>query len=81
MPDVTIADHVLVAAGSVVTKSVPSGVFIGGNPAGIICTVEEYLDKNMKYNTGTKSNPSINKRELLLSMDEDKFIKKKFMEK
>lgn len=81
MPGVTIADHVLVAAGSVVTKSVPSGVVIGGNPARIICTVEEYLDKNMKYNTGTKSNPSINKRELLLSMDEDKFIKKKFMEK
>lgn len=36
MPGVVIEDKVIVAAGSVVTKSVPSGVIVGGNPARII---------------------------------------------
>lgn len=36
MPGVKIDDNVIVAAGSVVTKSVPSGVIVGGNPAKII---------------------------------------------
>ena len=33
MPGVSIGSHVIVAAGSVVTKSVPSGYVVGGNPA------------------------------------------------
>lgn len=36
MPGVVIEDNVIVAAGSVVTKSIPSGVIVGGNPAKII---------------------------------------------
>jgi acetyltransferase-like isoleucine patch superfamily enzyme len=36
MPGVKIDDNVIIAAGSVVTKSVPSGVIVGGNPAKII---------------------------------------------
>jgi len=34
----TIADHAIVAARSVVTRSVPSGTIVGGNPAKIIRT-------------------------------------------
>ena len=78
MPGVTLEDHVLVAAGSVVTKSVPKGMVVGGNPARIICTIEEYKERNLKYNTGNRR-PSINKRDFLLSMDEVKFIKKTYM--
>ena len=81
MAGVTIEDHVLVAAGSVVTKSIPAGMVVAGNPARIICTVEEYLERNKKYNTDTKSVQGINKRDLLLSMDEGKFIKKRYMTK
>tara|TARA_B110000908_G_C10088699_1_gene372954 strand:+ start:201 stop:746 length:546 start_codon:yes stop_codon:yes gene_type:complete len=36
MPGVVIEDNVIIAAGSVVTKSVPSGVIVAGNPAKII---------------------------------------------
>ncbi len=79
MAGVTIEDNVLVAAGSVVTKSIPSGMVVGGNPARIICTIEEYLKNNAKYNTGTKGMGSSKKREVLLSMDESKFIAKGYM--
>lgn len=36
MPGVTIGDQVIVAAGSVVTKDVPSNTIVAGNPARII---------------------------------------------
>lgn len=36
VPGVTIGDNVVIAAGSVVTKDVPSDVLVGGNPARII---------------------------------------------
>lgn len=58
MPGVRIEDNVIVAAGSIVTKSVPSGVIIAGNPAKIIGNYEAYQkevlenyisDKNMDY--------------------------------
>ncbi len=40
-PGVTIGDRVVIGAGSIVTKSFPDDVVIGGNPAKII----RYLDK------------------------------------
>lgn len=80
MPGVTIEDHVLVAAGSVVTKSVPYGMVVAGNPAKIICSIEEYLARNKRYNTDKRNVPGINKRSYLLSMDEEKFIKKPFLD-
>lgn len=42
LPGVRIGDRVVVAAGSVVTKSVPDGVVVGGNPARILKSFEEY---------------------------------------
>lgn len=81
MPGVIIEDNVLVAAGSVVCKSVPSNVVIGGNPAKIICTIEEYKKKNLKYNTNTKGMSFSEKRRYLSSATEENFIKKTFMTK
>lgn len=54
MPGVTIGEGAMVAAGSVVTKSVPDGMVVGGNPAKILCSVEEYIERNMQYNVHTK---------------------------
>jgi|UniRef100_A0A7S1SXP4 maltose O-acetyltransferase len=42
LPGVTIGNDVTVGAGSVVTKDVPDGVVVAGNPARIIRKVEGY---------------------------------------
>ena len=79
MPGVTIGDHVLVAAGSVVTKSVPQGVVIGGNPAKIICSLDEYRAKNLPYNVRTKSLDAKEKRNKLSTVKDTMFISKPMM--
>lgn len=76
MPGVTIGDNVLIAAGTVVTKSLPSNIVVAGNPAKFICTMDEYIERNIRYNTNTKSFSMNDKKEFLLSMSEEKFIKK-----
>ena len=78
-PYLIIGDNVLVAAGSVVTKSIPSNVVVGGNPARIVCTIEEYLQRNAKYNTHTKGYNAERKKRYLLQADEEIFIKKKML--
>lgn len=76
MPGVTIGEGALVAAGSVVTKSVPPRTVVGGNPAKIICTVDEYIDKNKKYNIHTKGMTDKEKKKILKKMPNDLFLKK-----
>ena len=39
MPDITIGKNSLIGAGSVVTKDVPEGVVVAGNPARILKTI------------------------------------------
>lgn len=48
LPGVKIDDYVIVAAGSVVTKSVPSGVIVAGNPAKIIGSYHEFETKALE---------------------------------
>ena len=76
MPGVSLGDHTLVAAGSIVTKSQVGGVVLAGNPAKVICTIEEYYEKNKKYNVSTKGMPPKEKKKMLMEMDENKFIRK-----
>lgn len=76
MPGVTIGNNVLVAAGSIVTKSIPSGMVVAGVPARIICTINEYYERNKKYDIHSKGMNGKDKKKLILSMPEDKFIKK-----
>lgn len=77
MPGCTIGDNVICAAGSVVTKSIPSGWVVAGNPAKFVCTLEEYETKNLKYNVHSKMMSSEEKKKFLLSLDEAKFVKKR----
>jgi acetyltransferase-like isoleucine patch superfamily enzyme len=49
MPGVKIEDNVIVGAGSIVTKSIPSGVIVAGTPAKIIGKFEE-IEKRMLEN-------------------------------
>lgn len=45
MPGVTIGNNVVIAAGAVVTKDVPDNSVVGGVPAKIIKTSDEYFEK------------------------------------
>lgn len=76
MPGVTIGEGALVAAGSVVTKSVAPHTVVGGNPARYICTTEEYYERNKLYNTKTKGLNYQDKKKLLISLEDEIFIKK-----
>ena len=49
MYGVTLGDHCVVAAGSVVTKSFPPRTVLGGNPARAICTIDQYAEKYRDY--------------------------------
>jgi acetyltransferase-like isoleucine patch superfamily enzyme len=79
MPGVTIGKGSLVAAGSIVTKSVPDGVVVAGNPARFVCTVDEYIERNNKHNTDTKGLSAEEKKKVLLETDESKFICKPYI--
>lgn len=76
LPGVTIGEGSLVAAGSVVTKSVPKYTVVGGNPAQCLCTIQDYITKNEKFNLNSHSMNAVEKKKLLLSLSDDKFIVK-----
>lgn len=76
MPGVTIGNNVLVAAGSVVTKSIPDNVVVGGNPAKILCTIDEYIEKNEPYNLHSKGLSYKSKKKIIERVAKDKLIQK-----
>ena len=45
---VNIGDNAIVGAGAVVTKNVPADSVVVGNPAKVICTVKELINKHTK---------------------------------
>jgi acetyltransferase-like isoleucine patch superfamily enzyme len=64
MPGVIIEDKVVIAAGSVVTKSIPTGKLVGGNPAKIIGSYADYKTKVIdEYVTDKQMDFSKNYRE------------------
>ena len=48
LPGVEIGDSCVVAAGSIVTKDVPSGHVVAGNPAKVVCLIDEYSARQQK---------------------------------
>ena len=80
MPGVTIGNNVLVAAGSIVTKSVPSGFVVAGCPAKIIGTTEDYVERNLKWDVGSKGYKPNKKKQYLLSLPNNRFIVRPYLE-
>lgn len=46
LPGITIGDHAIVSAGTLVHKDIPAGSFVGGNPMRLIYTREEMNKRN-----------------------------------
>lgn len=73
LPGVTIGDNVIIGAGSIVSKNIPSNSLAVGSPAKIICSLEEYLEKERnkmnEFNTFNSSytlrNSNFNKAQKL----------------
>ena len=76
MPGITIGDHVIVAAGAVVTKSLPSGVVVAGNPAKVVCSIEQYIERNTHLNVHTFGMSAKEKMNYIKHLPESAFIKK-----
>jgi acetyltransferase-like isoleucine patch superfamily enzyme len=70
MPGVTIGNDVIVGAGSVVTKSIPDGFIVAGNPAKIIGKTDDFISR-------ISQNPSIKSKEfyILANKEREEYIK------
>lgn len=76
VPGVSIGENVIIAAGSVVTKSIPNNVVVGGNPAKVLCTLDDFEERMVQKDLGSKGMTAMSKKNFLLSLPEDAFIKK-----
>ena len=48
LPNVKIGNKVIIGAGSIVTKDIPDNSVVVGNPARVIGTYDDYVDRNRK---------------------------------
>lgn len=81
MPGVTIGERCIVAGGAVVTKSVPDGCMVAGNPAKFIGYTEDFYKKlKEKHDLGCKNMTLKEKRNFLLALPDEKFIKKGYIQ-
>lgn len=65
LPGVKIGNNVVVGAGSIVTKDVPDNVVVGGVPAMVIETLEEYKNKSNISSIPTKQMTKKDKKDYL----------------
>ena len=74
---VTIGNNVIIGAGSVVSKSIPDGYIVAGNPLKHIGYTEDwYKNVKEKWDLKTGRMNIEDKKKYLLSLDDDKFVKK-----
>ena len=81
MGGVTIGNDVIVAAGTVVTKSIPDGVMVAGNPMRIIGNTEDFV-KRMIENDVMGGNTNLvgkARRQYIESLPEERFDHKGFI--
>lgn len=76
MPGITIGSDVIIGAGSVVTRSIPDGKIVAGNPAKIVGDTKDYLEKIKPFDVHSKGMTYSEKKSFLLGLEEEKFVKK-----
>ena len=76
MPGVTIGNNVIIAAGSVITKSVNDNMIVDGNPAKVIGKLDDFENKIIPFNLKTKGMNYYKKKKMLLKQEKSLFIKK-----
>lgn len=59
LPGVTIGNNVIIGAGSVIRTDIPDNSVVTGNPATIICSTSEYMDRNKAKLVAWKADKSI----------------------
>jgi len=79
LPGVIVGKNCIVGAGSIVTKSIPDGCVVAGNPAKIVGKYEDFVNKILTKNLKTKNLNWKEKRNFLLTVEDSLFIKKPFM--
>jgi acetyltransferase-like isoleucine patch superfamily enzyme len=83
MPGVEIGSNCIVGAGSVVTKSIPDGMMVAGNPAKIIGKTEDMIQRvAAKCPIKSRDFYKLNQRErkeFILNIPDDLLIHKKMM--
>ncbi len=67
LPGVTIGDDVVIGAGSVVSRDIPSRSVAAGVPARVISSLDEYRSKVIERGISTKQLTKSEKREALLT--------------
>ena len=77
LPGVTLGDNIIVASGSVVTKSFESNVVIGGVPAKVIKKLDDYIHLNKNYLVETKQFNSHEKKYFILNQMKESQFKEK----
>ena len=76
MPGVSIGNNCIIGSGSIVTRSIPDNSIVAGNPARIVGNINDFLVKALEMNVDSKLMSYEEKRKYLLSLPEDRFIKK-----
>lgn len=76
LPGVTIGNNVIIGAGGVIRSDVPDNSVVIGNPAQIICSVDEYIGKNREkmkkvpvYETYWRDKTEEEKKQMIEELD------------
>lgn len=80
MPGVKIGKLCVIGGGSVVTKSIPDGCMVAGNPAKFIGFTQNFYERVKKNDLHTKGMTATEKRLYLESLPDDAFVQKKFID-
>lgn len=83
MPGVTIGNDVIVGAGTVVSKSIPDGLMVAGNPMKVIGRTEDFVKRTIKNNVMCKEVYRLKgdkRREYIENIPDEYFDRKKYIE-